>query len=112
MGHRLSKIYTRTGDDGTTGLGDGSRIDKDHARMEAIGTVDELNSQIGVLITELESGDNSIGLLSRIQHDLFDLGGELHLPHGGELLRVGLAQLLGAALCIGSQSPLGFERRD
>ena len=80
MGHRLSKIYTRTGDDGTTGLGDGSRIDKDHARMEAIGTVDELNSQIGVLITELESGDNSIGLLSRIQHDLFDLGGELSIP--------------------------------
>lgn len=80
MGHRLSKIYTRTGDDGTTGLGDGSRIDKDHARMEAIGTVDELNSQIGVLITELESDDNSIGLLSRIQHDLFDLGGELSIP--------------------------------
>lgn len=80
MGHRLSKIYTRTGDDGTTGLGDGSRIDKDHARMEAIGTVDELNSQIGVLITELESGDNSIELLSRIQHDLFDLGGELSIP--------------------------------
>ena len=80
MGHRLSKIYTRTGDDGTTGLGDGSRINKDHARMEAIGTVDELNSQVGVLITELDADNDCIVLLSRIQHDLFDLGGELSIP--------------------------------
>lgn len=80
MGHRLSKIYTRTGDDGTTGLGDGSRIDKDHARMEAIGTIDELNSQVGVLITEMAADDDCVALLSRIQHDLFDLGGELSIP--------------------------------
>lgn len=80
MGHRLSKIYTRTGDDGTTGLGDGSRIDKDHARMEAIGSADELNSQIGVLLTELQQDDPCAALLSRIQHDLFDLGGELSIP--------------------------------
>lgn len=80
MGHRLSKIYTRTGDDGTTGLGDGSRINKDHQRMESIGTVDELNSHIGLLITELAQGDDYAAILSRIQHDLFDLGGELAVP--------------------------------
>ena len=80
MGHRLSKIYTRTGDDGTTGLGDGSRINKDHARMDAIGTVDELNSQMGMLIAELPEHDDYATLLARIQHDLFDLGGELAVP--------------------------------
>lgn len=80
MGHRLSKIYTRTGDDGTTGLGDGSRIDKDAPRMEAIGTVDEVNSHIGVLIATLPDGDDYAPLLSQIQHDLFDLGGELAVP--------------------------------
>lgn len=80
MGHRLSKIYTRTGDDGTTGLGDGSRIDKDHIRMETIGTVDEVNSHIGVLRAELADDDDYQSLLSRVQHDLFDLGGELAVP--------------------------------
>lgn len=80
MGHRLSKIYTRTGDDGSTGLGDGSRINKDHVRMESIGNVDELNSQIGLLIAELPAEDDFAALLSRIQHDLFDLGGELAVP--------------------------------
>lgn len=80
MGHRLSKIYTRTGDDGTTGLGDGSRIDKDHIRMTAIGTVDEINSHIGVLRAELAEDDAYQNLLSQIQHDLFDLGGELAVP--------------------------------
>ena len=80
MGHRLSKIYTRTGDDGTTGLGDGSRINKDHLRMEAIGTVDEINSHLGVLIAELPGEDDYAALLSRLQHDLFDLGGELAVP--------------------------------
>ncbi len=80
MGHRLSKIYTRTGDDGSTGLGDGSRINKDHVRMESIGNVDELNSQIGLLIAELPVEDDFAALLSRIQHDLFDLGGELAVP--------------------------------
>ncbi len=80
MGHRLSKIYTRTGDKGTTGLGDGSRIDKDHPRMEAIGTVDEVNCHVGLLVAELPEGDDYLPLLSRIQHDLFDLGGELAVP--------------------------------
>ncbi|MBB3048035.1 cob(I)alamin adenosyltransferase [Litorivivens lipolytica] len=80
MGHRLSKIYTRTGDDGTTGLGDGSRIDKDAPRMEAIGTVDEVNSHVGVLIAALPKGDEYEALLSQVQHDLFDLGGELAVP--------------------------------
>ncbi len=80
MGHRLSKIYTRTGDDGTTGLGDGSRIAKDDARMEAIGSVDELNSIIGMLIAELPADDSLREPLSCIQHHLFDLGGELSIP--------------------------------
>lgn len=79
MGHRLSKIYTRTGDAGTTGLGDGNRIDKDHPRMEVIGAVDELNSLLGVLISE--TTDTTVSnLLTAIQHDLFDFGGELSIP--------------------------------
>lgn len=80
MGHRLSKIYTRTGDAGTTGLGDGSRVDKDHPRVEAFGTVDELNSQIGLLLTEIDPASEVAGDLTAIQHDLFDLGGELSIP--------------------------------
>jgi cob(I)alamin adenosyltransferase len=80
MGHRLSKIYTRTGDNGTTGLGDGSRVDKDSFRMQAVGDVDEVNSHIGLLITTLPENDEIRALLSRIQHDLFDLGGELATP--------------------------------
>lgn len=80
MGNRLSKIYTRTGDNGTTGLGDGSRIDKDSLRMHAVGDVDEVNSHIGLLITTLPEDDDIRILLSRIQHDLFDLGGELATP--------------------------------
>jgi len=79
MGHRLSKIYTRTGDSGTTGLGDGSRVDKDSLRVEAYGTVDELNSQIGLIIA---FGVDTLiaNQLLDIQHDLFDLGGELCVP--------------------------------
>jgi cob(I)alamin adenosyltransferase len=79
MGHRLSKIYTRTGDAGTTGLGDGTRVDKDAIRIESFGTVDELNSVIGLLITECPAGDIS-DMLTDIQHELFDLGGELCIP--------------------------------
>jgi cob(I)alamin adenosyltransferase len=79
MGHRLSKIYTRTGDAGSTGLGDGSRVDKDHIRVEAFGTVDELNSAIGLVrAATLPAGMDA--LLSEIQHRLFDLGGELSVP--------------------------------
>ncbi len=79
MGNRLSKIATRTGDKGTTGLGDGSRVDKDSLRVHAMGDVDELNSHIGVLLCE----DLPAALreeLKSIQHDLFDLGGELSIP--------------------------------
>ncbi len=79
MGNRLSRIYTRTGDDGTTGLGDGTRIAKDSTRVEAMGTVDELNAVIGVLLTEPLSEAIS-KTLTRVQHDLFDLGGEICIP--------------------------------
>ncbi|MFD1559167.1 cob(I)yrinic acid a,c-diamide adenosyltransferase [Paraburkholderia silviterrae] len=79
MGNRLSKITTRTGDDGTTGLGDGSRVRKDDVRIAAIGEVDELNSHIGVLLCETLP-DDVRAALTVIQHDLFDLGGELCMP--------------------------------
>ena len=79
MGNRLSKIYTRTGDDGTTGLGDGTRVAKDSARVNAYGTVDEANSTIGLLLaTEVPADIRD--LLTRVQHQLFDLGGELCIP--------------------------------
>ena len=86
MGHRLSKIYTRTGDSGTTGLGDGSRVSKDDLRIQALGDVDELNATIGVLraqisashIVDKASWDKSLSL---IQHWLFDLGGEVCIPN-------------------------------
>ncbi len=79
MGNRLSKIYTRTGDDGTTGLGDGTRVAKDSARVNAYGTVDEANSAIGLLLAA-ELPDDVRDLLTAIQHQLFDLGGELCIP--------------------------------
>ncbi len=86
MGHRLSKIITRTGDTGETGLGDGSRTPKDGPRIEAIGTVDELNSALGVLLAEALPAEVRACLLE-VQHDLFDLGGELSIPG-----RAGLAE--------------------
>jgi len=79
MGHRLSKIVTRTGDSGTTGLGDGTRTTKDSPRIEAIGAVDELNATIGVLLAETLPEDIADCLIE-VQHDLFDLGGELSIP--------------------------------
>lgn len=79
MGNRLSKIITRTGDDGTTGMADGKRVSKDNARIEAIGTVDELNSQIGALLSEKLAQDVR-DCLTQAQHALFNLGGELSLP--------------------------------
>jgi cob(I)alamin adenosyltransferase len=85
MGHRLSKITTRTGDAGETGLGDGARVAKDSARVAALGDVDELNSALGVLLAE----DLPAPLreaFERVQHDLFDLGGELSIP-GHKLLK-------------------------
>tara|TARA_B110000037_G_scaffold121722_1_gene139106 strand:+ start:1488 stop:2033 length:546 start_codon:yes stop_codon:yes gene_type:complete len=79
MGNRLSKIYTRTGDQGKTGLADGSRIDKFHSRIESLGNIDELNSIIGIILTE-KIPDNKKILLEKVQHDLFDIGGELSIP--------------------------------
>lgn len=79
MGNRLSKIYTRTGDDGTTGLGDGSRVNKDSLRVEAMGDADELNSVLGIMITE-GVPDILREPLIQIQHDLFNLGGEICMP--------------------------------
>jgi len=79
MGHRLSKIVTRTGDAGTTGLGDGSRVAKDSARIDAIGAVDELNSALGLLLAE-PLPDAIAACLTEVQHDLFDLGGALSIP--------------------------------
>ena len=79
MGNRLSRIYTRTGDDGSTGLGDGSRVPKDDARVNAYGTVDEANSALGVLLA-VTLPDDVRALLTTVQHQLFDLGGELCIP--------------------------------
>jgi len=79
VGYRLSKIYTRTGDDGTTGMADGSRVPKNSLRMQAIGEVDELNSTIGVVINKCEPGDVKENLIT-IQHDLFNVGGQLAMP--------------------------------
>jgi len=80
MGNRLSKIYTRTGDDGTTGLGDGTRVPKESLRVEAYGTVDEANSAIGVVLAVPKLPAPVARCLTEIQHDLFDLGGELCIP--------------------------------
>ncbi len=80
MGNRLSKIYTRTGDDGTTGLGDGTRIAKDDIRIEAFGTVDEANSAVGMVLTVKDIPDDIRACLIEVQHELFDLGGELATP--------------------------------
>lgn len=79
MGNRLSKIYTRTGDDGSTGLGDGSRTGKDSLRVGAYGSIDELNSMIGVVLA-IDIPDSIRETLTAIQHELFDLGGELCIP--------------------------------
>jgi len=80
MANRLSKIYTRTGDQGSTGLGDGSRVPKDSLRVEAYGTVDELNSTIGMILAVPGIPEPVRAVLNEIQHDLFDLGGELCIP--------------------------------
>jgi cob(I)alamin adenosyltransferase len=79
MGKRLTRIYTRTGDNGTSGLADGSRVAKDDPRMEAIGAVDELNSAVGLILAEALP-DDARNWLVDVQHDLFDLGGELSIP--------------------------------
>ena len=86
MGQRLTQIATRTGDDGSTGLGDGTRVTKSHLRVHAMGEVDELNSSLGVLLCEPLPEDLR-SLLVRVQHELFNLGGELSMP-GFELLKM------------------------
>jgi cob(I)alamin adenosyltransferase len=96
MGNRLSKIVTRTGDAGTTGLGDGSRVAKDSPRIEAIGAVDELNSTLGLLLAERLPAAIA-ELLTDVQHDLFDLGGELSIP-GHRALGEGRIAALEAAI--------------
>lgn len=98
MGHRLSKIYTRTGDSGTTGLGDGSRVAKDDLRIEALGDVDELNSCIGLLRAQITASaiENKAGWdksLSLIQHWLFDLGGEVCIPNYNMVLPISVEYL-------------------
>ena len=96
MAHRLTQIATRTGDDGTTGLGDGARVPKDHLRVQAMGDVDELNSHLGVLLAE-PLPDDVRELLVVIQHELFNLGGELSIP-GFELLKAEAVARLDEAL--------------
>jgi cob(I)alamin adenosyltransferase len=96
MGQRLTQIATRTGDDGTTGLGDGTRVPKSHLRVAAMGDVDELNSGLGVLLAEPLPGDVR-ELLVTIQHELFNLGGELSIP-GYELLKMDAVLRLDDAL--------------
>lgn len=100
MGYRLSKIYTRTGDAGETGLADGRRVGKDHPRIEAIGEVDTLNSQLGLLLAELIEQQSHcpalgdlIDVLSPCQHRLFDLGGELAMPDYQALQSVEIERL-------------------
>jgi cob(I)alamin adenosyltransferase len=90
MGHRLSRIVTRTGDDGTTGLGDGRRVPKDAARIEAGGSVDELNCALGVLLAHPSVPATIASCLIETQHDLFDLGGELAIPGS---VAIGAAQV-------------------
>ncbi len=96
MSNRLTQIATRTGDDGTTGLGDGTRVPKDALRVQAMGDVDELNSGLGVLLAE-PLPDDVRALLVTIQHELFNLGGELSIP-GYELLKPAAVLQLDQAL--------------
>jgi cob(I)alamin adenosyltransferase len=96
MANRLSQIATRTGDDGTTGLGDGTRVPKDHLRVQAMGEVDELNSTLGLLLVE-PLPDDVRNVLVVIQHELFNLGGELSIP-GYTLLKVDAVAALDEAL--------------
>lgn len=92
MGNRLSKIYTRTGDDGSTGLGDGTRVGKDSARVDAYGTVDEANSCIGVVLA-CDLPADIAQLLTSIQHQMFDLGGELCIPGHAAIMQADIDRL-------------------
>ena len=92
MGNRLSKIYTKTGDDGSTGLGDGTRVSKDSARVSAYGTVDEANSAIG-LVLACDIPDAVRSMPESVQHHLFDLGGELCIPGHAAIFDADIEQL-------------------
>ncbi|QCP87724.1 cob(I)yrinic acid a,c-diamide adenosyltransferase [Cereibacter sphaeroides] len=108
MGNRLTKIVTRTGDTGTTGLSDGARVDKDAPRMEAIGTVDELSSQLGLaqaLISGSPEGTALCETLSLLQHDLFDLGGALSMPLAPLLSEAHVARLDGILEALNAELP-------
>jgi cob(I)alamin adenosyltransferase len=107
MSNRLTQIATRTGDDGTTGLGDGTRVEKCHLRISAMGDVDELNSGLGLLLAEPLPEDVR-DLLSAVQHELFNLGGELSIP-GYELLKIEAVQRLDQALAHYNASPEGVH---
>jgi cob(I)alamin adenosyltransferase len=98
MGHRLSKITTRTGDAGETGLGDGSRVPKDHPRVAALGDIDELNSALGLVLAE-ELPEELRAVLGQVQQDLFDLGGELSVP-GHSLLKAARVEFLEKTLSV------------
>jgi cob(I)alamin adenosyltransferase len=87
----LTRIYTRLGDDGETHLGDMSRVPKTHPRIEAYGTVDELNAQLGVTLALPGLDDRFAGFLRRVQNDLFDVGADISVPHGGDRARLRLA---------------------
>lgn len=93
MGYRLSKIYTRTGDDGSTGLADGARVSKASAVVEAMGAVDELNCQLGVLLAQPGLLADEQAQLKRVQHELFELGGELAMPEYQVLTDESVARL-------------------
>ncbi|RAZ85251.1 cob(I)yrinic acid a,c-diamide adenosyltransferase [Cereibacter johrii] len=108
MGNRLTKVVTRTGDTGTTGLSDGARVDKDAPRMEAIGTVDELSSQMGLaqaLIAGSPEGAALCETLSLLQHDLFDLGGALSMPLAPLLSEAHVARLDGILEALNAELP-------
>ena len=97
MGHRLSKIYTRTGDAGTTGLGDGKRVSKNSLRIHALGEVDETNSVIGLLLCE-DLPDDVRALMTDVQHDLFDAEDDLHRTFSKKLPLLPLRHLVGASV--------------
>lgn len=105
MGHRLSKITTKTGDGGSTGLGDGSRVSKTHPRIAAIGEVDELNCVVGLLLTETLPPTLREALID-VQHDLFDLGGELSIPGYTSVGEAQVARLESLCTALNAELPM------
>lgn len=105
MGHRLSKIYTRTGDDGTTGLATGERIDKCDPRIEACGDIDETNSALGLLLTEPDLPQQVRESLTRIQHEMFEIGAELSLPEYRKIATEHVTRLERELDCLNDELP-------